>query len=62
VPARAALISEFLTFSKKDELARRYFTWLRDDADLPPKIGFDRLIGRQGYADAIGGKFSRKAA
>jgi phage replication O-like protein O len=61
VPARAALIAEFLTFSTKGDLARRYFTWLRDDNDLPPKIGFDRLVGRQGYADAIGGKFVRKA-
>jgi len=61
VPTRAALIAEFLTFSTKPDLARRYFTWLRDDNDLPPKIGFDRLVGRQGYADAIGGKFARKA-
>lgn len=61
VPARSALIAEFLTFSTKGDLARRYFTWLRDDNDLPPKIGFDRLVGRQGYADAIGGKFARKA-
>jgi hypothetical protein len=60
VPAREALITEFLTFSNKPDLARRYFTWLRDDNDLPPMIGFDRLIGRQGYADAIGGKFTRK--
>jgi phage replication O-like protein O len=61
VPARAALIGDFLRFSTKGDLARRYFTWLRDDNDLPPKIGFDRLVGRQGYADAIGGKFARKA-
>lgn len=61
VPARAALIAEFLTFQTKPDLARRYFAWLRDDNDLPPKIGFDRLVGRQGYADAIGGKFARKA-
>jgi len=60
VPAREALVTEFLTFSYKPDLARRYFTWLRDDNDLPPMIGFDRLIGRQGYADAIGGKFTRK--
>jgi len=62
LPARAALIAEFLTFSTKGDLARRYFTWLRDENDLPPKIGFDRLIGRQGYGDAIGNKFLRKAA
>jgi phage replication O-like protein O len=60
VPARAALIADFLTFQTKPDLARRYFTWLRDDNDLPPKIGFDRLVGRQGYADATGGKFTRK--
>lgn len=62
LPARAALIAEFLTFSTKPGLAARYFTWLRDQNDLPPKIGFDRLIGRQGYGDAIGNKFLRKAA
>lgn len=62
VPARAALIAEFLTFSSKDDLARRYFAWLSQENELPPKIGFDRLIGRQGYADAIGGKFARNAA
>lgn len=62
LPARAALIAEFLTFSTKGDLAKRYFTWLRDENDLPPKIGFDRLIGRQGYGDAIGNKFLRKAA
>jgi phage replication O-like protein O len=61
VPAREALVTEFLTFSNKPDLARRYFTWLRDDNDLPPMIGFDRLVGRQGYADAIGGKYARKA-
>lgn len=62
LPHRAALIAEFLTFSAKGDLAKRYFTWLRDENDLPPKIGFDRLIGRQGYGDAIGNKFLRKAA
>lgn len=60
VPAREALVTEFLTFSNKPGLAQRYFTWLRDHNDLPPMIGFDRLVGRQGYADAIGGKFTRK--
>ena len=60
LPARAALIAEFLTFSDRDDLAGRYFTYLRDKNDLPPMIGFDRLIGRQGYADASGGKFLRK--
>jgi phage replication O-like protein O len=62
VAARAAAITEFVTFSTKDEFAKRYFLWLRDQNQLPPKIGFDRLIGRQGYSDAIGGKFTRKAA
>lgn len=62
LPAREALAAEFLTFATKGDLARRYFTWLRDENELPPKIGFERLIGRQGYGDAIGGKFARKAA
>jgi phage replication O-like protein O len=61
IPAREALVTDFLTFSNKPGLARRYFTWLRTDNDLPPMIGFDRLVGRQGYADAIGGKYARKA-
>lgn len=62
VPKRAALIAEFLTFSNKTELARRYFTYLREQCELPPRIGFDRLIGRECYGNAIGGTFSRNAA
>ena len=61
VPARAALIAEFLTFSTKPDLARRYFTWLRDHNDLPPKIGFEYLVSRLGYANASGNKFLRKS-
>lgn len=30
-----------------------YFTWLRDENELPRKIGFERLI-RKGYGGAIG--------
>jgi phage replication O-like protein O len=62
VPARAALIREFLSFNSKPELARRFFTWFRDKSEAPPRCGLDWLISRKVYGDAIEGRYARKAA
>lgn len=59
VDSRASAISEFMTFSDKPEFWSRYFRWIRDNADLPDKVGFDYLIGRAGFTKVKGGQFTR---
>jgi phage replication O-like protein O len=62
VPARAAAIREFVTFSEKPGFVDRIFPWVRDNATIPPSAGFDWLISRKGFADVAGGQHNRKAA
>jgi phage replication O-like protein O len=60
VPARAAAIRDFMTFSKKPGFLDRIFPWVRDNATIPPNAGFDWLISRKGYDTATGGQHNRK--
>lgn len=62
LPARAAAIREFVTFSQKPGFVERYFPWVRDNASIPPHAGFDWLISRKGFADTTHGQHARKAA
>ena len=62
VPARAAAIREFATFSQKPGFIERYFPWVRDTAAIPPHAGFDWIISRKGFADITSGQHARKAA
>jgi phage replication O-like protein O len=59
-PARAALIREFLTFNDKPDLARRFFTWFGKTSEAPPRAGFNWLISRRVYGDAIDGAYTRQ--
>lgn len=62
VPARAAAIREFVTFSQKPGFVEKYFPWVRDNAAIPPHAGFDWIISRKGFADISSGQHARKAA
>lgn len=62
VPARAALIREFLTFQSRPDLARRFFTFFRDGSEPPPHCGLDWLISRKVFGDASENRYARKAA
>jgi phage replication O-like protein O len=62
VPARAAAIREFVTFSQKPGFVERYFPWVRDNASIPPHAKFDWIISRKGFADVTSGQHDRKAA
>ena len=62
VPARAAAIREFVTFSQKPGFVERYFPWVRDNTAIPPHAKFDWIISRKGFADVTSGQHDRKAA
>ncbi|PXW23388.1 replication protein [Paraburkholderia caballeronis] len=63
VEDRASLIDDFLTFSRKDpNFWQRYFPWVAENVDVPPRCGFDWLIGRDGFTKVKGGQFTRNAA
>lgn len=62
VPARAAAIREFVTFSQKPGFVEKFFPWVRDNAAIPPRAGFDWIISRKGFADISGGQHGKKAA
>lgn len=62
VPARAAAIREFVTFSQKPGFVEKYFPWVRDNAAIPPHAKFDWIISRKGFADVTSGQHDRKAA
>lgn len=62
VESRAAAIRDFTTFSPKPDFLARFFPWVRDNAALPPSVGFDWLISRKGFDTVAGGQHVRKAA
>ena len=62
VESRAAAIWDFTTFSPKPDFLARFFPWVRDNAALPPSVGFDWLIGGKGFDTVAGGQHVRKAA
>ncbi len=60
-PSRAGLIQDFLTLSPKPAFWKAFFPWVRDNCDLPPRVGFDWLISRDGFSKVKGGQHQRTA-
>lgn len=62
VESRAAAIRGFARFQEKPQLAERFFAWLRDEEiDLPPRVGFDWLLTREGFTKACAGNTGKSA-
>lgn len=58
---RASAIDDFLGFREKDPTFwQRYFPWVAEKVDVPPRCGFDYLISRDGYSKVSGGQHTRK--
>ncbi|KWN80842.1 hypothetical protein WM24_23690 [Burkholderia ubonensis] len=63
VGERADAIDDFRTFVAKDPAFwKRYFPWVAENVDVPPRCGFDWLIGRDGFTKVKGGQFNKDAA
>ncbi|OMQ57096.1 hypothetical protein AQ709_26725 [Burkholderia pseudomallei] len=59
--ARAAAIDDFLGFRTSDPTFwQRYFPWVAEKVDVPPRCGFDYLISREGFSKISGGQHTRK--
>ncbi|MCW5118604.1 replication protein [Burkholderia cenocepacia] len=55
VEARAGAIRALIEHLKGDiDAATRYFPAVRDRVELPPRVGFDYLIGPKGFGDVTG--------
>ncbi|RQU92477.1 replication protein [Burkholderia cenocepacia] len=55
VEARAGAIRALIEHLKGDiDAAARYFPAVRDRVELPPRVGFDYLIGPKGFGDVTG--------
>lgn len=59
---RAAAIRDFETFSDKPGFVSRIFPRIHDNAQLPPHVGFDWIISREGYSNVTSGQHTRKSA
>lgn len=59
--SRAGRIDDFLTLSDKPEFWDRYFPYVRDNCELPPGVGLDYLISREGFTKVKGGQHERKS-
>jgi phage replication O-like protein O len=60
VEKRAAAIRDFLTLSEKPDFHIVYFTWVRDNCELPSHVGFDWLITRESFTKIKGGQHGKK--
>lgn len=58
--ARAGRLEDFMSLSDKSEFWHRYFPYVRDNCDLPPGVGLDYLISRDGFTKVKGGQHERK--
>lgn len=58
--SRAFAIDAFTKLSAKPNFWKVYFPWIAENADLPPHVGFDWLISRDGFTKIKGGQFSRE--
>lgn len=59
--SRAGRIDDFMTLSDKEQFWERYFPYVHDNCELPPGVGFDYLISREGFTKVKGGQHERKA-
>jgi phage replication O-like protein O len=61
VESRAAAIRTFLTFSAKHGFWQKFFLWVRENCDLPPRVGFDWLISADGFTKVKGGQHTKRS-
>lgn len=59
--SRAGRIDDFMTLSDKEQFWERYFPYVRDNCELPPGVGFDYLISREGFTKVKGGQHERRS-
>jgi phage replication O-like protein O len=59
---RAFAIRTFLTLSEKPNFWVKFFPWVRDNTELPPHVGFDWLISRDGFTKVKGGQHTKRDA
>lgn len=59
--SRADRINDFMTLSAKERFWERYFPYVRDNCELPPGVGLDYLISRDGFTKVKGGQHERKS-
>lgn len=60
--SRAFAIRTFLGLSDKPAFWKRFFPWVRDNTSLPPHVGFDWLISRDGFTKVKGGQHTKREA
>lgn len=58
---RAGRLDDFMGLSDKPDFCGRYFRYVLKNCDLPPGVGLDYLIGREGFTKVKGGQHERKA-
>lgn len=59
--SRAGRINGFMALSDKARFWERYFPYVRDNCELPPGVGLDYLISREGFTKVKGGQHERKS-
>lgn len=59
---RAFAIRTFLGLSQKPNFWQIFFPWVRDNTQLPPHVGFDWLISRDGFTKVKGGQHTKREA
>lgn len=58
---RAGRLDDFMGLSDKPDFWARYFPYVLENCDLPPGVGLDYLISRDGFTKVKGGQHERKA-
>jgi len=58
---RAGRLDDFMGLSDKPDFWTRYFPYVLENCDLPPGVGLDYLISREGFTKVKGGQHERKA-
>ncbi|NIF78891.1 hypothetical protein F3J20_16105 [Paraburkholderia sp. Cy-641] len=59
VETRANAIDDFVTFRPQSpKFWLKYFPWIAAKVDVPPRCGFDWIIGREGFTKVSGGQFT----
>ena len=59
--ARAGRLDDFMGLSDRPDFWVRYFPYIAENCDLPPGVGLDYLISREGFTKVKGGQHERKA-
>lgn len=59
--SRASALDDFKGLLDRPEFWKSYFPYVREKCDLPPGVGMDYLISRDGFTKVKGGQHERKA-